>query len=286
MNRTTPVALLALAVTACSGGGGGEAPAPASAASVDQGIITMPSDQRAPAPRSEPVPITLDGIWSGSISDRIRSDYSYTDTLCHIEGERLDCLLMKDGAIIGAARGEASLEGGEPYLVADIVSSERSTLETMRALIEDGEHSHSIYAHLDEKNKRLNLSRSKPPNQSQVGGPADGVYLEARIDGKSSSLVVDSSGDLFAQSSSGCVYSGQLDGNELSLTIDLCGELNGEYNGLALLTVPAFVSLDVPFSWEPQTMLGFAVWNETQVITGYGLKDSTTQGLPSFGDNE
>lgn len=274
------------ALAACSGGGGSDpapsssTPPPANEGSTNDFIVlsSLPRVESSETDSEETSemaenPFLADGFWYGHIRDAWGYMRSY-HVLCFRDGSDADCLVMQDGLVLGWMKGQLSIGSQEPepdvsvafdVHVPDLPDAIASTSGLARMLTSAA----SFEAKLDYERYVLFLQHPIGNVIDTPSHPLASVYTYANVNGETSSLSIDGDGSLFAQTESGCIYSGSINGREIELTVANCGEANGQYTGLALHAFPLYVR--APQGLIPNSMVAFAAYGNGRYITGYGL---------------
>lgn len=289
MRKLIGLLFASVALAACSGGGGGDsspssstppASPPANEGSTND-FIVLPSVPRVESSESDSEetsemaenPFLADGLWHGYIRDAWGYMPSY-DVLCLRDGSAADCLVMQHGKIIGFMRGELTV--GPQTDTPDVAVSFDvflpgfpDTIASKSGIGRLMTGTPILDANLDHERYVLSLKQEPPPAIITPHHPLAGVYAYALVNDEQSSFSVDEDGAFFGQSESGCVYSGTIQGRGIELTVANCGDLDGEYTGIALHAVPLYVR--VPIQWSFMSMVGFAATSEGRLITGYGV---------------
>jgi len=297
--RTTVSTLvLIVALGGCGGGGGDAAPPPKPAQPQPPVAGNAPPPQALPTSNGD----TGGGHWWGAVS-RAGQVINDAFCLLVEQGE-LACVLLDQtpppipsvppyirdrivGALHGAVQVSNSIEAvgsGKTYAIPGHVLADGNSV--VADLTINGGSVH-------DNDSKLELKYESLGNEDTFSGNFDhyyvamkpallwhveGLYPNFDIYGDPASLSIDDAGALDVQSVSGCVGSGLI-GNvplpadpsieaynayTVELRLDDCGDLDGDYRGLATL---------IDFSWVNGTdNLVIAVFNDTAALVGEAVK--------------
>lgn len=203
-------------------------------------------------PPPPPPPQSASGIWLGVVSQQgLQND---TDCLVTEAGE-LACILFdsSNGQFAGAVRGTVQVSNGNElsgsgtsyaapgYVLADgssVVGNFSITGGTVSSR-------NTIDLTFDSVGQPGTFSASFDPLYDRGSSIAtvEGVYTAFDIFGDPASFSIDSAGQIFSQTQSGCVGNGQVtvidsqfNSYEVEATVSNCPGLNGDYAGLAITT--------------------------------------------------
>lgn len=231
MKITIPALVCVFVLAGCGGGGGGDSPPPAQ---------TPPP----PPPSESPA-----GIWNGTVSENgaIINEISCLITI----DDQIGCILIDpaNGQLAGGAIGNVSVSGddisgsGTAYAAFGYVLANNSTVGgfTINSGTVSERNSLSMTATLADAVYAISASfDSASYDRDSSLSIIAGSYTSFFVQGEPASFSIDANGELFAQSSSGCVANGQVDvisptvnGYTVALTISNCPGVDGDYSGLA-----------------------------------------------------
>jgi hypothetical protein len=229
--RNSLYMVIAATLTACGGGGGG-------------------SDDSGGNPAPQPIPQSASGAWVGTLE---QGSSIINDLYClAAETGDLACMFFdpSNGNFAGGAWGTIQVNGGNQ------VSGSGTSYAAQGYQLADGSSvaAFSITGGTVSEGNTLELTTNSAGAAGSISATYDQLYDRGSslanvaasygsfsFDGQPASFSVDSQGELFSQTQSGCIANGQvsiIDGQFNAYGIDVeisnCGVVDGTYQGLGI----------------------------------------------------